>query len=738
MKLKYAITACGICFSCTLSSFALVSCDDDKIVEQPSENPEESEKPVDPKFQETCKVIMDRIKAAMMETNIQKANENAAKWMAGISESGAWSDIDYSDTSLEFNPEQHIDRLKQLAQAYVLEGCDYFGKPEVSKAVANGLQYWITLAPKCTNWWNNQISVPQTIGEILILMRYGAEPVPAELESSIFDYLIETAGDPAEQTGANKTDVALHWLYRGLLQEDPEVVDAAVYHTFIPLSYVEPREEGIQYDNGYFQHGPQTYIGGYAPVMISGVLRVANYTKDTDYQINANQMAPFRSFITQTYAPSFRDHVQFFNLVGRSVSRPGSLKNNGIVSGVLEPLKAIDPDHASEYDECISYSDNNYSGVKERFTNYYIGDWALYFGRKYSTSVRLTSTRTRKIEHGNNENLRCFFMSEGSMDLAVKGGEYFNIFPAWNWSFVPGVTCPDMGNDVPLPGGWGEPGEGNFSGGLSAGKDGFCGFKMLITKYDVDLSGNKSYFFMDDAIVCLGSGINSKMAKGIHTTLDQSLFDGSATYSVDGSVQTVSLGANATDAGIDWFWYNDRGYFFPEKQKVSFKLAEQSGAWKDINAGKTGSVTANVCTLWLSHGLLPKDATYSYVIVPGITQGEMAGYNVVNFKIVVNQPEVQAVQSVSGKKIQAMFYAAGSIETEDGLKITVDQPCAVMLQETGADTYNLYFADPAHKLSRLTVAVEKGNKKAQYTYGQFAADNVYKGKTHQTVLTLAE
>lgn len=738
MKLKYVIATCGICFSCTLSSFALVSCVGDETVEQPGQNPEEPEDTVDPKFQETCRIIMERIKAKMMTTDVQKANENAAKWMAGISESGTWSDIDYTDTSLSFKPEQHIDRLKQLAQAYVLEGCDYFGSPEVSQAVANGLKFWIELAPKAYNWWNNQISVPQKIGEILILMRYGAEPVPEELENSIIDYLIKTGGNPAEQTGANKTDVALHWLYRGLLRENPNEVDAAVYHTFMPLSYVEPREEGIQYDNGYFQHGPQTYIGGYAPVMINGVLRVAQYTKDTDYKITPSQMSVFRNFITQAYAPSFRGDIQFFNLVGRSVSRPGSLKNEGIVGNVLEPMKAIDPDHAGEYDEYISYFNNNdYSGVQDRFTNYYIGDWALYFGNKYSASVRLTSTRTRKIEHGNNENLRCFFMSDGSMDLAVKGGEYFNIFPAWDWSHVPGVTCPEMGNDVPLPDGWGEAGEGTFSGGLSAGKDGFCGFKMLITKHNVDVSGYKSYFFMDDAIICLGSGIKSKMAKAINTTLDQCLLNGNVTYSMDGSEFTVSNGQNVADSGIDWLWHNDRGYFFPEKQKVSLKLGERSGSWKDINTNKTGSVKVGVCTLWLNHGLLPKNATYSYVIVPGIGKDEMKNYDVANFKIVANRPEVQSIQSVSGKKIQAMFYAADTIEA-DGLKITVDQPCAVMLQETGADTYNLYFSDPAHKLSRLTVTVEKNNKKVQYTFNQFAADNVYKGKTHQAVLTLLD
>ena len=73
-------------------------------------------------------------------------------------------------------------------------------------------------------------------------------------------------------TGANKADIALHWLYRGCLQQDKETVDVAVREAFAPLSYTTL--EGIQYDNSYFQHNQQLYIGGYASVLISRIVEI--------------------------------------------------------------------------------------------------------------------------------------------------------------------------------------------------------------------------------------------------------------------------------------------------------------------------------------------------------------------------------------------------------------------------------------------------------------------------------
>lgn len=93
------------------------------------------------------------------------------------------------------------------------------------------------------------------------MMRSGDKSIPKTIEQNLLSYIEKTGGDPRKQTGANKTDIALHWLYRGCLNENESTIKTATSEAFCPLKYTT--QEGIQYDNTYFQHGSQLYIGLY-------------------------------------------------------------------------------------------------------------------------------------------------------------------------------------------------------------------------------------------------------------------------------------------------------------------------------------------------------------------------------------------------------------------------------------------------------------------------------------------
>ncbi len=741
MNLKQFIQLSGIALFLTVTpAFVFASCSDDNVVEEPVTPPddddddkEEEEKP-DEALLKTCQTILERIKNANLPTNASNVEKDVAKWMEQLRKDGSFPDINYTDRAYSWIPGNHLTRVKQMAQAYVLNESKYYGNEDLYQQIVQALTYWNTVHPVCDNWYHNQISAPQDMSTILVLMRYGKTPVPEELEDSILLYMKQTGGDPEEQTGANKTDVALHWLYRGCLQTDKSVMDKAVLHSFMPLAYVASNQEGVQYDLSYFQHGPQLYIGGYAPVMLSGVTQVAEYTADTDYKLSPNQLNVLYKFINDTYMKSIRGHVQFYNIVGRSVSRPGAL-NCSSFTRTLEKMKKIDPAHSAEYDKHIAtLKGSGYGSVTDNFTHYYIGDWSLFQGKDYSVGVRMASKRTQKCENGNKENLKGFFMSDGSMNLALEGDEYFDIFPVWDWNRVPGVTNPQMA-EIPLAKGWGEEGESDFCGGLSAGANGLSGFKFAGNTHGVSMSANKAWFFLNDRIVCLGSGITSTMAEPINTTVDQCSFKGNMAYAVNGQESTASIGTEVTDEALDWVWHGRVGYFFPEGQKVSLKAENRSGNWYDINNTKSKDpVEKEVCTIWLNHGTTPADATYSYIIVPGIDNaGAMKNYRTEDTEILANSATVQAVHDVTNGMVQALFYQKGSIEA-DKMKISADHPCALMLKKSG-NNFDLYFADPSHQLTNLTITIEYNGKQQTYTYDAFGEDSAYKGMTHQAQLT---
>lgn len=736
MNFKKIICLSILVFLVSIFPVAFVSCSDDKIVKEEVDDPDTTgEGEEDTSLKKSCQAIIARIATANMITSVSAVDNAVSKSLNLMKENGSFSDINYWDKSYSWEPGTHLDRLKQMAQAYVLRKSTFYKNTEFYKKIVNALTYWNTVHPMCDNWYKNQIFAPQKIGEILILLRTGDKQISKELENSILAYMKKTGGNPADQEGANKTDIALHWLYRGCLQEDKEVLDAAVLHTFAPLTYTNVGEPGIQYDLSYFQHGPQLYIGGYGTIMINGVVKMADYTTGTDYKLSADQIDILYKFVNNTYMKSIRGNMQFYNVAGRSVSRPNALYNRGFAN-TLEKMKLIDPAHENEYtrDIAILREEGSYSIINETFNHYYIGDCSIYQGKKYSVCVRMASNRTRQCEHGNDENLKGFFIGDGSINIATDGNEYSDIFPVWDWSKVPGITAPQL-TKIPLAAEWGEPGESGFCGGLSDGKNGMAGFKMTHQTYGVDVTAYKSWFFMGEEVVCLGSGISSNMPNKVNTTVNQCLLGDHISYSKNDQEVSGAKGLELTDQSLDWIWHKNVGYFFPVSQEISVKAETRNGSWYDINSTKDKNVVSkDVCTIWLSHGNLPSNGTYSYILVPGVQSvGEMKNYDIKKIKILANTTDVQSVKNDKTGVIQAIFYQAGTIVAEN-LKVTVDNPCALMLRKKGGDIIDIHFSDPSHQLKNLSVAVEYKNNKKQFTFSSFNEDGAHRGKTHQVQL----
>lgn len=151
-----------------------------------------------------------------------------------------------------------------------------------------GLEYWYERNPNCNNWWYNQIAEPQKIGILLIQMRVGKKQIPAELETKTLQRIRKEGGDPVKWTGANRTDIALHWIYRSCLEKNEADLETALANAYSPIEYTV--KEGFQHDNSYFQHGVQLYIGGYGDEILKGTTQVAMYTQGTKYALSTEKI----------------------------------------------------------------------------------------------------------------------------------------------------------------------------------------------------------------------------------------------------------------------------------------------------------------------------------------------------------------------------------------------------------------------------------------------------------------
>lgn len=116
--------------------------------------------------------VVNNIKVILwQDVNSSKVLDQAKKWKKSIRENGSWIDLDYQDKSrTPWSPQQHLNRILEMSFAYTSERMDTFKDIGLGSAIISALNYWISVSPICTNWWFNDISVPQTIGKILILL----------------------------------------------------------------------------------------------------------------------------------------------------------------------------------------------------------------------------------------------------------------------------------------------------------------------------------------------------------------------------------------------------------------------------------------------------------------------------------------------------------------------------------------------------------------------------------------
>lgn len=664
-------------------------------------------------------------------------NPSIDKNLALFQENGSFSDIDYDDTQMtNWTPIKHIERLSDFVYAYTNEKNKYYQNEDLYQKIVKGLEYWYDVDSESDNWWHNQISEPQKLGVLLIQMRIGKKQIPQELETKILKRIQETGGDPAKWTGANRTDIALHWIYRSCLTQNEADLKTAIDNVFNPVVYTT--EEGFQHDNSYFQHGEQLYIGGYGDEILKGVTQVASYALGTQYQLDKEKVELLSKFMRETYYRTVRGQNMSFDVVGRSVSRPGLL-NKRTTATYAKRMIDIDPTHADEYKAIIARLNRKQPAdyqVTASHTHYFRGDYSLHVRPQYNFDVRLASTRTKKCEYGNKENLKTYFMSDGCTNITQTGDEYFNIFPVWNWCHIPGTTAPQL-EKVPMdPKAWGVLGTSTYAGGVSDSIYGATAYAYMDTNPEVNTGAKKSWYFFDNEVVCLGAGIQSTSTYPVHTTVNQCFLKGGILVDKGDKEETLANGSHTLQAP-QWVLHDKIGYFFPQKEEVFLTAQTQSGRWYDINTSKSKKEEKmDVFTLGINHGVGPKDGSYAYIVVPGKTSAqEMKAYQKKNaIEILSNNPKIQAVRNTKLNVWMVTFFEAGTF-THKELSVTVDKPCILMIKDITSKSANLHITDPGQTQSPIQVELKIGKKKQTLT-ADFTQTGIYAGATKQYTVKL--
>lgn len=672
--------------------------------------------------------LMDKIRADFAQ------NPNINKYLNKYDDAqGCFTDVDYSRRDrTNWEPLIHIDRLYNFAFAYTNPQNAFYQNEDIYHKIVKGLEYWYNRNPHCNNWWYNQIAEPQKLGVMLIQMRTGKKQIPSELETKTLQRILKDGGHPAKWTGANRTDIALHWIYRACLEKNEADLETALANAYSPVEYTT--KEGFQHDNSYFQHGVQLYIGGYGDEILKGVTQVAMYTRGTKYAMSAEKTEILSKFMRETYYQTIRGQHMLFDVLGRGMSRK-NITDKSATALFASRMAILDPDHADEFNAIIQRLEGNKPAnykLKPLHTHYFRGDYTLHVRPHYTFDVRMASTRTMRCEYGNGENLKTYFLSDGCTNIVTRGNEYVNIFPVWNWTRIPGTTAPQV-DPIPMAASdWQTRGTSTFAGGVSDSIYGVSAYSYMDKYAGVNTGAQKAWFFFDDEVVCLGAGINSTSSAPVYTTINQCLVSNAeVTVSKDNKPTSVRKGEFAYNSP-DWILHNGIGYVFPQGGKVYLNNCEQTGTWYEINQTESKEMQQkDVFTLGFNHGMSPKNDTYAYIVVPGMDSAKkMKSYYKKggNIEILVN---TDAMQIVRHKKLgvwQMVFYRKGTFKHND-LTVEVDKPCALMLKDIHQSDAKLYIADPAQAQSSIKVDINipKRLKETKTIVCDFSQTGIYAG-----------
>uniref|UniRef100_UPI003593686F polysaccharide lyase family 8 super-sandwich domain-containing protein n=1 Tax=Persicitalea sp. TaxID=3100273 RepID=UPI003593686F len=290
--------------------------------------------------------------------------------------------------------------------------------------------------------------------------------------------------------------------------------------------------------------------------------------------------------------------------------------------------------------------------------------------------------------------------------LMLKGNEYHNIWPVYDWQKISGTTILQK-PQLPGPDDIQKDGLTDFVGAVT---DGLYGAVVFDFKSPHDpLEAKKSWFFFDKEYVCLGADIHAKTDFAVATTLNQVLMQGDVRMMQNGIRQSAPKGNRALSE-VKWVHHDKIGYVFPEPTTVSLSNQAETGSWAAITDEKNISdvvVSEDVFTLWFDHGKRPDGGSYQYIVVPDVSEQELneTSRNNRSIEILSNTPALQAVRQSKLGITQLAFYQVGTVEIEKGINVRLDSPGMAMLKMKNGRMSELTLADPSRKLSRILLSV---------------------------------
>ncbi|MBM7814727.1 polysaccharide lyase 8 family protein [Saccharothrix algeriensis] len=647
------------------------------------------------------------------------------------------------------------ERLRTMAFAYNQPNTGHTHDPELLKCTLRGLEHMnaeVYRAGRETygNWYHWRIGAPQAMQDACVLLY---EHVPAESLArylAAVDHFVpdrEVEDRPGVSLGSNRVNHCQVLALRGVLGQDAVKVALARDALSAAMAQVTSGD-GIHPDGSFIQHERLPYAGAYGVDYLTGLGLLFALLAGSTWQITHPDREVVLGSVRRTWAPLIFDGLVFDAVSGRAISRglragagPGAIqeddhaRGHALIAGIALLAKGAPPTERDHWHGLVKgwvQRDTRWPVLTDRSVDFAgltrlaaiaadpavtalpepaghrLFPWtdrAVHRGPGWAAVVSMASRRIAHYEYGNGENFRGWHTGAGMLCWWGDRGQYSDGFwPTVDPYLLPGTTASTKpladgeGGDYALP----VP-PADWVGGTTDGV--FAAVGQHLHGLSSSLTARKSWFFAEDAVVCLGAGVHCKDGTTVRTVVDNRNLGerGVAVLTVDGVAQPAGFPWAASLTNPRWaHLHGHGGYLFPDDKTVRAQREERTGRWRDINVnGSTEPVTRRYQTLWFDHGATQAKDAYRYVLLPGATAertraraADLADW----LTVLDNTEQVQGVALPEIGVTAVNFWTAGATAP-----LTATAPCSVLARICSDGTAALCVAAPTRDVRSLTV-----------------------------------
>nr|WP_260408435.1 polysaccharide lyase 8 family protein [Planomonospora venezuelensis] len=660
-------------------------------------------------------------------TRLAELGARAAGYRDAMSPAGAslWPGLPFP--SLTATPA----RLQAMARAYVLPGTGLTGDAGLAAAVAAGVDHYrrrvyAVGADPVGNWWHWEIGAPKKLLDAALLVGPHLTDRQVRALRNAVDHFVPACrldDYSGTSTGANRVDLCTVTLLRAILDADPDRAVLAA-SALSPVFRHVSEGDGFYRDGSFLQHTTVPYQGTYGASLLSGIATLLAVLRGSPWEITDPARQVVFDAVERSFAPAVHDGLCMDLFSGRAVGREpygDHRRGREIASAILLLGQAASAAERARWQAVVKgwalrdttvpmleaaergdlefharlaavLADEAIPAAGEPAGHRLLAMSARAVHRRpgWCAGLSMASDRIGHYEHGNGENLRGWHTGSGMLYWWGEGhgDQYSDSF----WSTVdpyrlPGTTVSTRRLADGEGEGWGETcPPWRWVGGATDGVYGAVG--QHLGGFASTLEAFKSWFFLDDAVVCLGAGITAGDGVPVETIVDNRRTD---------AALTVGGGA---DGQAGWAHLEGHGgYVLLGGGRLHTLRERRTGGER---AG--GPATRGYATLWIDHGVDPVAAGYAYLLLPGATPAGTRARAAApgGVCVLANTDRLQGVRVPSLGLTAVNFWNGGAA---GGLAASA--PCAVLVRERGDGTATLTVSDPRRDLDGLTVTWDR-------------------------------